>query len=111
VSGKQIVLGLVLAVFGFETGYAIYHYGYVGFFEELIKSPAAELVLMDLTIALSLALAFMWRDARERRAAFWPYLVLTLAFGSVGPLLYLIVRDGAMRSTAARGERRAVQTA
>jgi hypothetical protein len=97
VTRLQIVLGVVLAAFSFETAWAIQHFGYVGFFEELFSSFAGVLVVMDLTIALSLVLAWMWRDARERGASFWPYVPLTLAFGSVGPLLYLIVREGARK--------------
>jgi hypothetical protein len=96
----QIVLGVVLAAFSFETAWALQHFGFVGFFENLFSSFAGMLVLFDLTIALSLVLAWMWRDARERGASFWPYVPLTLAFGSVGPLLYLIVRVGALKRAA-----------
>jgi hypothetical protein len=97
VNRLQIVLGIVLAAFAFETGWAILHFGYVGFFEELLKSYPAMLAVADLTIALSLVAVWMWRDARERGATLWPYLALTVFFGSVGPLLYLIVREGAKR--------------
>ena len=106
----QIVLGLVLAVFSFETAWALYQFGYVGFLEQLFSSFAGGLVLFDLVIALSLVMAWMWRDASERGATVWPYLVLTLALGSVGPLSYLIVRESAKRSET-RGAVRAAQPA
>ena len=35
----------------------------------------------------------MWGDARERGLPFWPYAVLGLFLGSVGPLAYLIHRE------------------
>jgi hypothetical protein len=106
----QILLGLVLAVFSFETAWAVSQLGYVGFFEQLLSSFAGGLVLFDLVIALSLVMVWMWRDAAQRGATVWPYLVLTLALGSVGPLSYLIVRESALRS-AARGAVRAAQPA
>ncbi len=92
-SKLQIVLGLVLAAFAFESGYAVYQYGYVGFFQEVLSSYAASVVALDLVIALSLVTAWMWSDARERGASFWPFALLTVALGSVGPLLYLIRRE------------------
>jgi hypothetical protein len=97
VTRLQIVLGIVLAAFSFETAWAIQHFGFIGVFEELFSSFAGVLAVFDLTIARSLVLAWMWRDARERGAGFWPYVPLTLALGSVGPLLYLIVREGARK--------------
>jgi hypothetical protein len=108
----QIVLGIVLAVFGFETAWALYHFGYVGFFQNLFSAgfPTA-LVLFDLVIALSLVMVWMWRDASERGATVWPYLLLTLALGSVGPLSYLIVRESAAKRVAAPERSRAAQPA
>jgi hypothetical protein len=93
----QIVLGIVLAAFTFESVWAVYHFGYVGFLETLLSTFPGRLAVVDLSIALSLILVWMWRDARERGASFWPYALLTVPFGSVGPLLYLIVREGAKR--------------
>jgi hypothetical protein len=110
VSKLQILIGIVLAVFGFESAYAIYHYGYVGFFQEIMKSYAAQLAVFDLVIALSLVTVWMWNDARARGTSFWPYAALTLAFGSVGPLLYLFRREGA-RHAAASGRARVAQPA
>lgn len=102
----QLLLGIVLAVFGFETVWAIGQFGYVGFFENLLNAGfPTQLVAFDLVIALSLVMVWMWNDARERGATLWPYLVLTLALGSVGPLLYLIRRESARKDAARGGER------
>jgi len=48
--------------------------------------------LADLVIALSVFLVWMWRDARAIGRNPWPWLVMTLAIGSFGPLLYLLTR-------------------
>jgi uncharacterized protein DUF2834 len=102
-NAKQIGLSVVLADFAGLTAYAAYQYGFVGFFEIMVANAATLTALADLTIALSLVLAWMWNDARERNAVFFPYAVLTLILGSVGPLLYLIVRFGEERVARRQG--------
>ena len=91
---KQIALGIVLAGFSILTAYALIGYGYVGFFREVISSLASVTLLVDLTIALTIILVYLGHDASERGVSAVPYLLITLAFGSVGPLLYLIRRLG-----------------
>jgi hypothetical protein len=93
-SEKQIGLSLVLVGFTALTALAVYEYGYIGFFEVELSSLPGVTVFVDLVIALSLVLAWMWRDARERGMSVLPYVALTLTLGSVGPLLYLIRREG-----------------
>ena len=92
-SGKQIVLWLVLIDFAALTTYAVMQHGYLGFFELAMANWATRLMFADLCIALSLIAVWLVRDARERGASFWPYLALTLCFGAAGPLLYLIRRE------------------
>jgi hypothetical protein len=92
-SGKKIVLWLVLIDFAALTAYAVMQHGYLGFFELVVANWATRLMFVDLVIALSLIAVWMLRDARERGASFWPYLALTLFFGAAGPLLYLIRRE------------------
>jgi len=100
---KQIGLSLVLADFALLSGYAVYEHGVVGLFELATANVATTTVFVDLVIALSLALAWMWQDARRHGQAFWPFAFLTLGLGSIGPLLYLIRRvgDGQPALTAA----------
>lgn len=92
-SWKKIVLSLVLVDFAALTAYAVHVSGFAGFFETLLASWAGTAVLADLVIALSLVLVWMWRDARTRGVSPLPYTALTLALGSVGPLLYLLRRS------------------
>jgi uncharacterized protein DUF2834 len=102
-NGKQIGLSLVLADFAALTAYAVYQHGYVGFFAIMMANSATWTALADLTISLSLVLAWMWQDARERNVSFLPYAVATLLLGSIGPLAYLIVRAGEPSTVAAPG--------
>ena len=92
-NAKQLGLSLVLLDFSGLTAYALYHYGVVGVFELMTANAVTVMAFADLVIALSLVVLWMWQDARERGASATPYVVLTLAFGSVGPLLYLIRRE------------------
>ena len=89
-NAKQIGLSVLLADFLALTAYVVYEYGYVGFFELATANLATTLALVDLVIALSLVVVWMVRDARARGVSAVPYVVLTLAFGSAGPLAYLI---------------------
>ena len=90
---KQLALGFVLADFAAFTAYAVWQYGYVGILQTAFSSWPAALLSVDLVIALGLVLIWMMGDSRQRGLAFLPYALLTLVFGSVGPLLYLIRRE------------------
>ena len=91
---KQIALGIVLAGFSILTASALVEYGYVGFLREVISNLASVTLLVDLVISLTIILVYLGNDASERGVSPVPYLLLTFAFGSVGPLLYLIRRLG-----------------
>jgi hypothetical protein len=92
-NAKQIILGLVLLDFTGLTAYALYSYGFVGFFEAVTANVATVCAFADLVIALSLIVVWMWQDARDRGWSPMPYVLLTLGLGSVGPLVYLIRRE------------------
>ena len=94
-NAKQIILGLVLLDFTGLTAYAVYSYGFAGFFEAATANIATICVSADLVIALSLILSWMWQDARDRGWSPMPYVLLTLGLGSIGPLVYLIRRESA----------------
>jgi len=89
---KQLVLSAVMIAFLAQESYAIVLYGYIGFFRMMFANFASFTALVDLIIALVLILAWMRDDAQQRKVSAIPYLILTLALGSVGPLLYLIRR-------------------
>jgi hypothetical protein len=62
-----------------------------------LQNTAGMQVLADLVIALLLFCVWMWRDARASGRRPWPWLLLTLATGSFGPLLYLLTRRPGQR--------------
>lgn len=86
---RPLLLALLLPFAALTTA-ALWQHGYLGILLPHFRSLAGGQVLADLAIALSLVLAWLWKDARSRGRNPWPWLVATLALGSFGPLLYLI---------------------
>ena len=86
---KPLIL-LILAPFSALSLAALWVHGYWGLFEPALHSLASAQVLADLVIALALFSIWLWRDASNHGRNPWPWLVLTLAAGSFGPLLYLL---------------------
>jgi hypothetical protein len=97
---KTLALVFVLSLFTALSFYGVAVHGYLGFFEALASTTAGIVVFTDLVIALTLTMLWISSDARERGLPLWPYLALTLALGSVGPLSYLIHRE--LRARAPR---------
>ena len=95
---QRTLIAITLILFGALTAVALWQHGYWGIFAPHFKSFGGAQVLTDLVIALSLFLAWMWRDAKATGRNPWPWLILTLLSGSFGPLLYLLTR----KSTEAR---------
>ena len=88
---NTVLLLLVSAAFGALSLVAIAEHGYIGIFTNLFQNSAGWQALADLGIACGLIMIWMVSDARAMGRTAWPYLILTLAAGSVGPLLYLLV--------------------
>lgn len=86
----RLALVLVLIAFSALTVAAVRQHGYVGIFAQQFTTLAGLQVLADLAIALGLMWLLLWRDTRAQGRNPWPWLVLTLAAGSFGPLLYLL---------------------
>lgn len=91
----------VTAAFAAYTAWVVARIGYLGFYEQLLATPAGWQVLVDITIALFLVLSWMRRDARRARRRFWPYAALTLGLGSLGPLVYLVLGGASPRASDA----------
>jgi hypothetical protein len=106
---KQLALSAALIVLLAMDAYSVYHYGYIGFFRMVLANFAGVTALADLAIALVLVLAWIGNDARQRNISAIPYLVLTIALGSIGPLLYLIRRFADPSARAATVASRAVR--
>lgn len=95
---KQIAVCAVLAAFLVLDIYTIELYGFVGFFTTLLGNAVGVNTMIDLTIALVLILTWMAQDARQQGISVLPYVIVTLALGSAGPLLYLVRRFSDQRS-------------
>lgn len=89
----RTLLIITLLAFGALTAVALAHHGYFGIFTTLLQSWAGAQVLVDLVIALTLVMMWMWRDARATGRNVWPWFFATLLLGSFGPLLYLLTRQ------------------
>lgn len=86
------LLIVVTLAFTAWTGWLIVDVGYAGFYRQLLGTVSGWQVLVDIVIALSIVLGWIRGDARRSRRAFWPYAAVTVALGSIGPLLYLVLR-------------------
>lgn len=88
-------LAIIVALIGltYLTVVASIQFGLIGIFEQVFKSSAAIQVFVDLVIAIGLISVWMWFDSRKNKRMFIPWLILSLAIGSYGPLLYLLFRE------------------
>ena len=71
------------------TLWAAYEYGGTGILEYQLATSAGLQVWIDLVIAMVLFLIWMFPDAKKHGRNPWPWVPVTLIFGSFGPLLYL----------------------
>ena len=87
-----LIAGVLLAAFGAFSLWVVATQGYFGFVALAGREPWALQMLIDLVIALSIAVGWMSGDARKRGIATWPSVVATVALGSLGVLAYLVRR-------------------
>ena len=102
-----LLLDVLVAFLAF-TLWVIESVGYAGFFEQTLASPVGIQLLVDVVLALSLALLWMRGDSKGSGVPFAPYLVLTLVLGSVGPLSYLLHRELRSRRETGRAAEPAI---
>lgn len=88
---QRIVLLVILLAFSALSVKAVIDHGYFGIFAFHFTASAGLQVLSDLIIACTLAMFWMVADARRNGRNPWPFVALTLAGGSFGPLLYLLL--------------------
>jgi uncharacterized membrane protein len=89
---QRSLIILILIMFAALTGAALWYHGYWGILAPHFQSFGAGQVFADLVIALVLVMVWMWQDAKTTGRNPWPWLGITLATGSFGPLLYLLTR-------------------
>jgi hypothetical protein len=88
----RTVLFLAFAAFGAFSTYVMWEVGYFGIWQAGMASLGAWQVLLDLVLMSSITMGFLWRDAKRTGRTIWPFALITLAAGSFGPLLYLLLR-------------------
>lgn len=89
---QRILLIFTLILFGALSAVALWQHGFWGIIAPHFQSFGGGQVFADLVIALTLTMVWMWHDAKTTGRKAWPWIVATLAFGSFGPLLYLLTR-------------------
>lgn len=85
-----VVVFLAFTIWSFIT---IAEPGLTGLVTLLGSDPWARQILVDLTIACTVAWLWLGPDARRHGIASWPYIVATLAVGSIAILGYLVHRE------------------
>jgi len=96
-------IGCVLAAFVALTGYAVDRYGYMAFFDFQALNAIQLQIFIDLSIALTFVMVWMWGDAKARGISPIPYVVITPAARQHRPAGLL---DSAVRRAARAPDRR-----
>ncbi len=89
---QRNLLAAALVFFSVISALALWQGGIGGIISPHVQSFGGAQVFADLVIALTLAMVWMWRDAKATGRKAWPWIVFTLATGSFGPLVYLLTR-------------------
>ena len=99
-SARSVIVVLVIAAFAALSTLALMDVGYFGILAPHFRSWGGAQVFTDLVIMGVLGCIWMARDARESGLPAWPFILITVFFGSFGPLFYLVARE--LRSNAAQ---------
>jgi hypothetical protein len=89
---QRTLIVITLILFGVLSAAALWQHGYFGIFALHFQTFGGAQVLVDLVIALVLVMVWMWHDAKASGRNVWPWIAMTLALGSFGPLFYLLTR-------------------
>ncbi len=92
-STVRLIVLITLILFGTLTAVAIWNDGVMGIFSSIFSSWGSLQIYVDLIIALSIIMVWMWRDARAAGRNPWPWIIATLVVGAFSPLVYLLIRE------------------
>ena len=96
---KALIAAAVLVPFVAYSLWVVAGFGYTGFLALAWREPWAMQMLLDLVIACSFGLGWLFADARKHSITTWPFVVATVLLGSVGLLGYVVVRGLTRRAT------------
>jgi len=105
-NAKLLALYIILGAFLAFTAYslAVTEQDFFEWAKSLISVPATAQVVIDLYIACGIILAWMFQDIRNRGKPIFQwfiYLAITVFAASIGPLIYLIIREHQIQASAA----------
>lgn len=102
-NAKRILAAFFFVDFAALNAYALWVDGYSGFLTYLSEMGLwGTVLLVDLVIALGMVLIWVWSDAKRTGRNPLGYTLLTVALGSIGTLLYVVMGRGEERDTSAR---------
>jgi hypothetical protein len=88
---KTLLVAALLLVHAAVTARTLLDHGYFELVAFPFTSWPAGQVFSDLCVSLLLVTSWLIADARETGRNPWPYVLATVAVGSFGPLVYLLV--------------------
>lgn len=94
---RPVILVVAVLFTAYSTLVVVDH-GYSGFIQLALREAWGMQMLLDLCISLTMVSSLLVIDARRRKEAAWPWVVITALLGSVGPLWYLVLRSPAERA-------------
>lgn len=89
---QRTLLLITIILFGALSAVALWQDGFWGIISPHFQTFGGGQVFADLVIALTLAMVWMWHDAKATGRNAWLWIVATLTLGSFGPLIYLLTR-------------------
>ena len=92
-STQQILLVVVLVLFGAFTAVALAVDGIVGILHAITFNLVSIQIFVDLLLAVLVIDSWVFRDARSRCRNPWPWMVASLVTGMFAPLIYLLTRS------------------
>jgi len=90
---KKIGLALVLLDFTALTAWAVFTGSSPEMFNQILENPWMIQISVDLCIAATFGIAWMWRDAKERGINPLPWALAVVPTGSLALLAYAVRRS------------------
>ncbi len=90
---RKTLLWIILTSFASYSTWVMWQVGYFGIWQAGFTDIAALQILLDLAIGCFLICCWIKGDAESRGMNPYPWMIATLATGTLAPLLYLLIRE------------------